>query len=164
MGCSEWKGPSWDCQCEAVKLTNTTRLKNTAKVTSPKTETGTFHVIAKKNNTEDFCCFAARNPNDVCGTCHEIAKVRAGTWHCGQSKEVCLDCGNAATWCESDNHANLMLFDTSEHTMQDVGVNSYLVHRQPSNGILHGAMVAMAVGAVITTKCLLARVRSSDYT
>lgn len=46
---------------------------------------------------EDFCCTAASNPGDSCGSCVEgFGKSEA----CGTS-EKCSECGGAPTWCSA---------------------------------------------------------------
>lgn len=46
----------------------------------------------------DFCCLAADDVSDFCGTCYGSAKAEIDS-HCGASKAHCQACGGNAMWC-----------------------------------------------------------------
>lgn len=53
-----------------------------------------------------FCCLAASDTNNFCGSCFPRAKAKS-TSHCGGSAEECLGCGGDATWCGGEEEHEL---------------------------------------------------------
>merc|ERR1712113_169894 len=59
----------------------------------PETETN--------GDEEGFCCMAAPDKNNFCGTCFPGAKAKPGS-KCGGNKTSCHACGGHATWCKAE--------------------------------------------------------------
>jgi len=51
-----------------------------------------------KLSGRQYCCLAAMDAGDPCGSCWDGAVNLDSSW-CGESSENCLDCGKSAFWC-----------------------------------------------------------------
>merc|ERR1719203_855414 len=58
---------------------------------------GLQRAASAETGTGGFCCWAADDLLDICGTCLPMA-IAGPTSYCSKSKAACGSCG-AATWC-----------------------------------------------------------------
>merc|ERR1719221_1931515 len=73
-----------------------------------------------------FCCWAADDLTDFCGTCLPMA-IAGSTSYCSESQAACASCGSA-TWCEESTERHkkaaagtelLLSFDGTQALTED---------------------------------------------
>mmetsp|Transcript_92306 Transcript_92306/g.197782 ORF Transcript_92306/g.197782 Transcript_92306/m.197782 type:complete len:628 (-) Transcript_92306:23-1906(-) len=104
---------------------------------------------AAGGSEEAFCCFAASDQNDACGTCQPSGRAGAGSW-CSQSGAHCRACGGQGVWCGAEVEQVFMKKDTE---------GSHHVHgaRSMQQGVVAGAFLFAAVPVALVAGVLALR-------
>jgi len=81
-------------------------------------------LVKEGGSNDSFCCLAASETSDVCGTCFENAKANRSS-HCGASEKSCGTCGGMAAWCSAAGGAKHQQQQQQQQEQQrDSSVNS----------------------------------------
>ncbi|CAK0856618.1 unnamed protein product [Prorocentrum cordatum] len=101
--CCEVKGsPCLGTTTASAEATNAVAEATTAKATTATAEDAGSDRADVSDGS--FCCLAASEASDVCGTCFENARAERSS-HCGASADGCDSCGGMSTWCSTARSA-----------------------------------------------------------
>ncbi|CAK0873930.1 unnamed protein product [Prorocentrum cordatum] len=81
-----------------------------------------------------FCCWAADDLTDFCGTCLPMA-IAGPTSYCSKSQAACSSCGSA-TWCE----------DSTERHKEDGAGTELVLSFDGTHALVEGGVIGMRVG------------------